>query len=117
DHLGRLGADDVRAEDFAVRLADDELHKAFALADCARLAARHERELADLEFLPRLLRRALGETNARDLRLAIRASGESRDFLRPELRIEHPLHRLHGLEARDMREPRRPDNVACSKDA
>ena len=39
DHLRRFRADDVRAEDFAVRLADDEFHKAVGLADRAGFAA------------------------------------------------------------------------------
>jgi hypothetical protein len=46
DHFRRLGADDVRAEDFAVRFADDELHKAFALANRTRFAEGHERKLS-----------------------------------------------------------------------
>ena len=70
------GADDVRAEDLAVRLAEDDLHEAFGLADGAGLAAGHERELADLELEALFLRRALGEADAGDLRLAVGAAGE-----------------------------------------
>ena len=33
DHLGRIRADDVRAQDLAVRLADEQLDESFAFAD------------------------------------------------------------------------------------
>ena len=40
DHFRGFGADDVRAENFAVRFAEKDFHKAVNLADGAGLAAR-----------------------------------------------------------------------------
>src|SRR5688500_17510647 len=42
NHLGGFWADDMRAEDFAVRLTDEQFHESFVLADRAGFAARHE---------------------------------------------------------------------------
>jgi hypothetical protein len=52
DHLRSFRSDDMRAEDLAVRLTDDELHKTLALTNRARFATRHEGELTDLELEP-----------------------------------------------------------------
>ena len=57
-------------------LAEDQLHEAFDFADRARLAARLKGNLPTLNFYALLLRRALGQADARDLRLAIGAARE-----------------------------------------
>ena len=116
DHLCGVCANDVRSDDLAVLLADKEFDKALALADRQSLAAGHERELADLEFDTLLDRRALGETNARDLRLAIGATREDGDFFRL-LTGKHAFHALDGFVAGHMREPWWPDDVARAVDA
>ena len=59
NHLGRFRPDDMRAENFAVRFADDQLNKTIGLADGARFATRAERKLSDLEFQTGLFRGAL----------------------------------------------------------
>ncbi len=50
--LGGFGADDVRAEDFAVRFAEEELHEAFGLADGEGLAAGLKGNLPTLNLRP-----------------------------------------------------------------
>ena len=46
------------------------------------LPLAHERKLADFEFQALFLRRAFGQADARDLRLAVGAAGKLADFLR-----------------------------------
>ena len=52
DHFGGFVADDVRAEDFAVRLADDQFHKALALADRRALPLARKGNLPTLNLRP-----------------------------------------------------------------
>src|SRR5437879_4564433 len=72
NHLGRMRADDVRAEDFAVFLVAQDLHEAFGLARAARPAVRGERKLAGdiVELL--LLALIFGEADARHLGMTVR---------------------------------------------
>ena len=80
-----------------------------------RLAAGHERELADLVLEALFLRRAFGETDAGDLRLAIGAARENGDLL--GLRhAEHALDGLNSFVAGHVGKPRRPDDIAGSID-
>ena len=106
DHFRGFGADDVRAQNFAVRFAEKDFHKAVNLADGAGLAARRKRKFADLEFQSLFLRRAFGEADAGDLRLAIGATRKHGDFFRRVIR-EHAFHRLNRFVAGDVREQRR----------
>ena len=59
NHLGRFWTDNVRAENFPVRLADDEFDEPLDLANRPGFPARAEGELADAERLPRFLGSAL----------------------------------------------------------
>ena len=52
DQLGRLGPDDVHAEDLAGGLVRHHLDEALGLPQRHRLAARGERELADRDLAP-----------------------------------------------------------------
>src|ERR1700759_4693432 len=71
DYLGRVRADGVDAQKLVIlRLADD-LDEAFFLAEYARLAGCAERELGDLHVVAKLLRFRLGQTDGRDLRVAV----------------------------------------------
>ena len=115
DHLRRICANDVRAEDFAVRFADEEFNKSFAFADRQGLATGEERELANLILEPLFFRSTLGQTDAGDLRLAVGAAGKDGHLLWLG-HSEHPLDRLNRLEARHMRQPRRPDDISGSID-
>src|SRR5919112_3762132 len=72
NHLRRVRADDVDAQQLVVlRLADD-LDEALLLAEDARLARRAEGELGRLHVVAQLLRLRLGQTHRRDLRVAVR---------------------------------------------
>src|SRR5262245_36545154 len=53
DHLGRLGTDNVDAENFAGRLVGDHLDEAFGLAERYRLATGREREAPDRDLASR----------------------------------------------------------------
>jgi hypothetical protein len=117
DEFGRVRADDVRAEDFAVRLADDELHEALGIARRDRLAAGLVGELADLEFEALFLRLLFGHADAGDLRLAIGAAGEHGHLVRLLAGDEKTFHRLDRLVRGDVRQPGRPDDVARAVDA
>ena len=116
DHFGGVGPDDVRTDEFSVRLVEEEFHEALALADRECLAAGLEGELADLELESLFLGGALGESDARDLRLAVGAAGEGA-LAHGGALAEHPLDGLDRLEAGDVGEPRRPDDVAGGVDA
>src|SRR5947209_575290 len=61
DEIARLGAHDVDAEELVRLLVRDDLEEAVGLADRHRAAERRERELADPELEPLLLRLSLGE--------------------------------------------------------
>ena len=116
DHLGGVGPDDVRSDEFAVWFVEEKLHEALALADRECLAAGLEGELADLELESLFLGGALGESHARDLRLAVGAAWEG-TLAHGGALAKHPLDGLDGLEAGDVGEPRRPDDVAGGIDA
>ncbi len=117
DEFRRVGADDVRAEDFAVRLAQDQLHKALGVARSDRLAAGLVGEFPHFILESLFLCRLFGHADAGDLRLAVGAAGERGHLMRFLARDEKPLHRLDGLMRGDVREPRRPDDVARAVDA
>ena len=106
DQLRRLGADDMGAVDFARLGIGDDLHKPIALRRRHGLAGSGERELADLVIESFFLRRLLGETRARDLRLAIRAAWKVLHALRMTV-VEHAVDGIDRFKRRDMCEPRR----------
>ena len=55
DHLRCLRPDDVRAENFAVRFADDQFHEPVCFADGTSFAAGAKGKFSDSEFLTRFL--------------------------------------------------------------
>ncbi len=59
DHLRCLRSNDVRAKNFAVRLADDQFHEAFRFPDRAGFAAGAKGKFADPEFFSGFLGSAL----------------------------------------------------------
>ena len=75
DQLGDLGADHVRAEQFAGLGVEHRLHEALDLAERDCLAIADRRELSDLDLVAGLLGLGLGEPDASDLRAAIGAAG------------------------------------------
>ena len=116
NHLGGIRSDDVGAKDFAMLLANEEFDEALALADRLGFAAGQEWKFSDFEFEALFLCRAFRESHACDLRLAIRAAWENRNFFRLGSG-EHSLHGLHGFVAGDVSEPRWPDDVSRAVDA
>src|SRR5262249_44129745 len=87
-----------------------------------RLAQGRERELADRVVLALDLalsnERLLGEPDARDLRLAVRAPGDDRVIDRDRLVVlalvfapRHPLNARDRFFRPDVRQPRRPDDI------
>ena len=77
DDLGRLGPDDVHAEDLAGRLVGDHLDEPVRLAERDRLAARRERELPDRRPRGPFSRaRASVEPDRGDLGTAVGAGGD-----------------------------------------
>ena len=123
DQLGDLGADHVRAEQFAGLGVEHGLHEALDLAERDRLAVADRRELADLDLVARFLGRGLGQADARDLRPAIGAAGDVLRVGRVRVRVlvaELLRDRLGGgdaLVAGLVREPRRRGDVADRPDA
>ena len=116
DHFGAFGADHVRANDLTVRFAVDDFDEAFRLTCRQGFAAGLVGEFADLVFEALLLRGALGETNAGNLRMAVGAAWEDADLLGLVLG-KHAFDSLDGLVAGDVGEPRWPDDVAGAVDA
>ena len=76
DHVAGAVADDVGAEDLAVLGVDDELDQAVFVVVDGRAADAAELQLADLDVVPGLLRRRLGEADAGDLRVAEGGAGD-----------------------------------------
>ena len=79
DQLGHLGADHMRAEQFAGLRVEHGLDEALGLAQRDRLAVADEREFADLDLVAGLLGLGLGQADAGDLRARI---GAARDVAR-----------------------------------
>ena len=113
DQFGGLVTDDVRSDDFAVRLPVDQFHKAIGFTDCGGLAAGHEGEDPDLVFQAFFLGGAFCQADTGDLRMAVGAAGEGGDFFRLLAFVE-TFDALDRLVAGDVGEPRRPDDVAGS---
>src|ERR1044072_481485 len=76
DHVAGAGADDVGAEDLAVLRVDDELDQAVFVVVDGGAADRPQLQLPDLDLVPGLLRRRLGEADAGDLRVAEGGAGD-----------------------------------------
>ena len=78
DHLGRVGADDVRAENLTVFLVAQNLDESVGFAGAARAAIGRERKLPGdvIEFF--LLALVFGQPNARDLGVTV---GHARDVV------------------------------------
>ena len=97
EHVRRLHAHDVRAEQLAVLLVADDLDLAAAVAvDRPRAHGAH-RDLADHNVVAGLLRLLLGEAEARHLRVTER---RPRDVVVLDRMGVHPgsvLHRDHAL--------------------
>ena len=116
DQLGRLGADEVGAQEFAVLGVEDQLHEALGLVGGLGSAAGDERELADADLVPRLTRGLLGQADAGDARVGVGASGDDRI-------VDRALVPGEGLDAGDrlmvgdVGQPRRADDVADGVEA
>src|SRR5687767_11127312 len=116
DYLGRFRSDNVCPDDLAVRFTNEKLHEAFAFADGAGLAARHEGELPNLELEALFLRRTFRQPDAGDLWVAVGAARERGDLLRLMPRFEHAFDGLDRFEAGNVREPRWSDDVSGAVD-
>ena len=118
DQLGHLGADHVRAEQLAGLGVEHRLDEALGLAERDRLAVADEREGAGLDRVARLLGLGLGQPDAGDLRVAVRAAGDvaAVERVRVDLLVAELLRdRLGGgdaLVARLVRQPRAGRAVA-----
>src|SRR5690606_37097706 len=111
--LGRVGADEVAAEELAVRRVGDELDEPGRVAEAVRLAVRHEREGRDLDVVALVARLLLGETEARDLRLAERRARHHAVVAEREgLGAADGLGRDDALRLRDVREHELRGDVA-----
>ena len=92
DELGGLVAHDVGAQDLAVRQAADDLREAFLMSRRDGLAVGLEVVLANLIILALLEtlgdQRLLGEADAGDLRLAVRAARDHRVIDRVRLVVQ-----------------------------
>ena len=75
DHLGRMRAHDMRAEDLAVFLVPKDLDEAFRLARAARPPVGGEGKPPRHVIELLLLALIFGQSDARHLRVAIRHAG------------------------------------------
>ena len=91
DQFGDLGADHMRAEQFAGLGVEHGLDHALGLAERDRLAVADEREMADLDLVAGVARRLLGQADAGDLRPAI---GAARDVA--------SIERMHVVDPGDL---------------
>src|SRR5947207_3222057 len=97
EHVRRLHAHDVRAEQLAVLLVADDLDLTAAVAiDRARTHGAH-RDLADHHVMTGLLRLLLGEAEARHLRVAERGPRDVVVLDRVGIHPGRILHRDHAL--------------------
>src|SRR5205823_5110738 len=112
DQLGNLGADHMRAEQFAGLGVEHRLDHALGLAERDRLAVADEREMPDLDLVAGVARRLFGQPDARHLRPAI---GAGRDVARVErVHVVEPGDVLDANDAlmhRLVRQPGRPDEI------
>ena len=111
DHFGGVSSDDVGSDDFAMRLIEEELHEAIGLADRLGLAASLEGEFSDLDLESLFLGGALGESDARNLGLAIGATGEG-TLAGGGALSKHSLNSLNGLPTRNVCQPWGSDDIS-----
>src|SRR5271166_1786434 len=88
NQLGRVGPDDVDAQDLAVLLIGDDLDEAVVRAHDAGARVGGERELADLYVVPQFLRLGFRQAHAADLGMAVSRVGNAQ--------LVDGLHRLAG---------------------
>src|SRR5437879_6722293 len=87
---------DVRSQDLAVLLVADDLHEALSLPGPARAPVRREGEFSDDVVEPALLALVLGETDARDLGVAVRHARDVVVLDRVRLRSEEHTSELQS---------------------
>jgi hypothetical protein len=76
DQLRHFRADHVRAKQLAGFLIEDRLDQPVGLTQRDCLAVANEGEAADLDLVPSFLGFGFGQTDRRDLRIAIGAAGD-----------------------------------------
>src|SRR5690606_4595566 len=115
DHLGRLRADDVAAEQLAVLLVADDLDGA-GLAGDRRAADRAVGDLADDDVVALLLGLRLGQAERADVGAAERRPRDVDVADRMRLEALDVLGRDHALVGRLVRQGRTGDQVADRPD-
>ena len=108
DQLRRARTDHVDAEDLVVLLLGDDLDEPFRLAGDARAAEHAELEAAGPDVVAALLRFRLGQADAADLRIAVRAGRDVVVVDRAELLTRDPLGERDPFRGRQVRELRVP---------
>ena len=116
DHIGRMLAHELRAEQHAGLRVGDDLHKAAAGACDHGAGVGKKRALADLDRDVAHLGIGLGQADGGDLRAAIDAAG---DEVQPDARraARKPLHASRSLRRRDVGQLHRGRNIADGIDA
>src|SRR5687767_2273114 len=104
DELGGARADHVHAENLVVLLVEDDLDEALGLAGHAGPREHAELELAGLHLEAALLRLLLGQADAADLRVAVRAARHLVVVDRTVLLAGDPLGQDDALGRGEMRE-------------
>ena len=117
DQLGRLGADDVAAEQLAVLLVADDLDQAAAVAVDGAGADGAVLDLADDDVVALLARLLLGEPEAGDVGRAERRARDVDVLDRVRLQPGGVLDGDDALVGRLVRERRAGDEVADRVDA
>src|SRR5438067_146680 len=101
------------AQDLAKFLVGHNFYEAFVTAQNARLAVRGEGKLSDFHGMSLRARLGLGEPDAPDSWLSVRASGNPIAVDRLGRLAGHVRHRDHAFHGGDMGELRRSgDNIA-----
>ena len=96
----------MHAEHLVVLLVGDDLHEPLGLAGHLRAAEHAERERADADVVAALLRLALGQADAADLRIAVGAAGHVIVVERPRLLAGDPLGGDDAFGRRHVRQLR-----------
>ena len=112
DEVGRARPDDMRAQQLARPRVGHHLHKALGLPKRERATRGGEREAADFDLEPLLLRFLLAKPDVGDLRLCVHAVGDS-VIVGRALRVPGDvLDGAHALVRGDVCEHDATDHVA-----
>ena len=111
DQFTGILAKNMRAQNFSVRLACNQFHKAFSGANCNGFAVRLERIFSNRVRQSLGFRIALGHANACHLRIAIRCARNTCVIHAQSMVAHESFNTRHGFFAGNVRQPWRTNHI------